>query len=62
MRGSQKAKSLRATSFALAVPVKEDFTLAELAKEGFKLRFKDIVSENYLILISGTNLASINTL
>ena len=49
VRGSQKARSLRATSFALAVPVKEDFTFAELAKESFNLRFSDILSENYLI-------------
>ena len=62
VRGSQNARSLRATLFALPVPDKEDFTLPELAKEGLKLRLIDIVYENKLILISGTNGISINRL
>ena len=62
MRGSQNARSLRATLFALPVPDKEDFTLPELAKEGLKLRLIDIVYENNLILISGTNGKSMNML
>ena len=45
MRGSQNARSLRATLLALTVPDKEDFTLLELAKEGLKLRLIDIVYE-----------------
>ena len=46
--------------FALPVPDKEDFTLPESAKEGLKLHLIDIVYENNLILISGTNGISIN--